>query len=267
MGLLVLAVATVYVLKEDGATGCAEWIRCIQIEPEVTLSALGVLVFWLVMTIMFGRVYCAAVCPVGVLQDIVRWCVVRLPKCVRPKQRTRYKPPFKGRYNMLAVYVVALAVGAAMITLLFFLTPWTLYTSIVRTLELSAMTQRLMGVTVSAAAGMVCGVAGLLTVVSMSLYNGRDLCNEFCPVGAVMMLTLKPFAGRSIVNIDINPDVCTHCMKCEEVCPAHCIEVKTNRIDNDRCVRCFDCLDACTEDAIQYTSRRPQLGNTLGVNG
>ena len=60
-----------------------------------------------VLTLVFGRIYCSVICPLGILQDIFGW----LGKKAR-KNRYTYSPEVRWlRYVMLALMVVALVAG------------------------------------------------------------------------------------------------------------------------------------------------------------
>lgn len=52
------------------------WVARIQVFPLALAGAVGALVTWFGITMLFGRVYCSSVCPMGTLQDIFRTCVI-----------------------------------------------------------------------------------------------------------------------------------------------------------------------------------------------
>ena len=49
------------------------WMAKIQLLPAVLALNFGVIVLLVVLTLLFGRVYCSVICPLGVFQDIVSW--------------------------------------------------------------------------------------------------------------------------------------------------------------------------------------------------
>ena len=56
------------------------WMTKIQFLPAV-LAANAVVVAGLVLlTALFGRVYCSVICPLGILQDIISWMRGKLKK-------------------------------------------------------------------------------------------------------------------------------------------------------------------------------------------
>ena len=83
------------------------WLAKIQFLPAVLALNVGVVAFLVILTLLFGRVYCSVICPLGVFQDIVSWISGK-----RKKNRFRYSPAISWlRYSMLALFIVALLAG------------------------------------------------------------------------------------------------------------------------------------------------------------
>ena len=87
------------------------------------------------------------------------------------------------------------------------------------------------------------------------LRKGRVFCNTVCPVGALLGATTHV----SMLSFDINPDLCIHCGKCEEVCKGRCINSTVSVVDNTRCVTCFNCTAVCPNGAITWRAGRHRL--------
>ena len=49
------------------------WMAKIQFIPAVLALNFGVVAGLLLLTLLFGRVYCSVICPLGVMQDIISW--------------------------------------------------------------------------------------------------------------------------------------------------------------------------------------------------
>lgn len=53
---------------------------------------------------------------------------------------------------------------------------------------------------------------------------------------------------------------CTACMKCFDICPTKCIDIKTKEngnlksltVESSQCITCMLCVDVCPENAIIY---------------
>lgn len=224
-----------------------------QIIPSLLAVTIGVTAIWLLLTFLFGRIYCSTVCPIGTLLDIFIPLRRKIPRLNRP---FRYKPPFSWRWHIPVIYAVCLIVPVIVVPAI--LEPWNIMRNMASTVNPSAAN----GVWTSFGAGAVTGVvAGILSFILLAiaaLFTGRDFCNSVCPVGAGLSL----FNDKTLYHIEIDPDRCTNCMECEYVCKASCIKMAGRYVDNSRCVRCFDCLAVCPEDAIRYQINRNLRHNT-----
>ena len=85
------------------------WLARIQFLPALLAVNVGVVAALVVATLLFGRVYCSVVCPLGVMQDIVSW-ISGLRK--KKQYRFSYSPEKKWlRYGVLGVFIIVLVVG------------------------------------------------------------------------------------------------------------------------------------------------------------
>ena len=108
VSVAVAAVITLlWIEYSDLVLGAMGWIEHTQIIPAgMALSGVTIL-FWLVMTALFGRIYCSMFCPLGVVQDVA----ARLGRMSRKGSRRdyHYSPPMtRLRYCSLAVVAVCL---------------------------------------------------------------------------------------------------------------------------------------------------------------
>ncbi len=214
------------------------------------------------LTVLFGRVYCSALCPLGITQDGIVWVARKLRRAP-----LAYHRPLKVlRYGVLAVTAVLLALG--MMTAVNLLEPYSFFGRILHNLAgpaiaiplsrlVSAGLQTL-GIYVAplspnlepAALVSTAVLFGLLVV--LTIVRGRLYCNSLCPVGALLGLISR----YSRMSVRIDHAKCTRCGRCEAVCPAECIDIGFQTVDQSRCVSCFRCLSACPVDAIRYQGRR-----------
>ena len=49
------------------------WLAKIQFLPALLALNVGVILSLLLLTLLFGRIYCSVICPLGVFQDIIAW--------------------------------------------------------------------------------------------------------------------------------------------------------------------------------------------------
>ena len=66
------------------------WMAKIQFIPAVLALNLAIIVLLVVLTLVFGRVYCSVICPLGIFQDIVSWINGKRGK--KQKNRFSYSP-------------------------------------------------------------------------------------------------------------------------------------------------------------------------------
>ena len=79
----------------------------IQFLPAVMALNFGVIVVLILLTLIFGRMYCSVICPLGVFQDAVSHI-----HGLKKKNRFKFRKEIKWlRYGVWALFVVALAVG------------------------------------------------------------------------------------------------------------------------------------------------------------
>lgn len=241
IAVTVLAVMTAGLCGAGGWLGAlSDRLDALQIAGAAAGGALVWLLFWAIVTLLFGRVYCSTVCPAGTCLDIV--CRIRARRIKGPLTQFGVARGYPNlRLLVLLVYIEAVALGASAVT------NW---------LDPVADFGRLFSVwgTVS-----LSGIAGAMIVlvagVATAWRDGRLLCNSICPAGAA----LGGISSVALMGFDINPDLCTHCGTCERGCKSRCINSDRCLIDNSRCVACFDCAASCPNNAIRWTANRHRL--------
>lgn len=241
----------------------AGFLTRIQFIPAALSFSVATIVAILIGTLIFGRIYCSILCPLGVLMDIC----ARLPRLGKHSSRKDYhyaEPLTKVRNLSLTVVVISIFLGISII--LSFIDPYSIYSRfcvyVVKPVWI-AIGNLFSSVPVKFAAASATGIAVALGFVVLigwvASRRGRLYCNTLCPVGT----TLGYVSKYSIFRIDINTDKCIQCRKCEHVCKSQCIDLISHVVDMSRCVICFDCLPVCPNDAIHFTSSRHQLSYPL----
>jgi ferredoxin len=237
-------------------------------------GAIAIALAVLLLTAMFGRVYCACLCPLGAMQD----GLIRAGKAARAlmgrraesgRASSRGYRPARAPFHAGAFVLAAGAAVAGSTILLGLLEPFSAFGKIgaglLRPLAdlanngLAALSGAVGSfavatVTVSWAwARALVGSAALLLVGSISVSSGRLYCNALCPAGAL----LRAASFRPWFGLRIDSSECSRCGACERVCRASCARPAGAGIDEDRCVRCFDCVSACPSGAIRFGRARP----------
>lgn len=253
LAILFFVAAVVYLFCGPHVNPMAEVSEKVQIIPSIAAVTIGATLVWLLITFLFGRVYCSTVCPIGTLQDMA----IPLRRKFHRKKSFRWKPGVKIRYHVAGVYMICLLAGIAGVP--FLIEPWNIMRNIASVARPEAVETTWMTLSIGVSAGVGAGIVSFLCLFIAGFLFGRDFCNIICPIGTGMGLLNQ----ATLYHIEIDPDKCSGCLKCEEVCPSSCVKVVSRYIDNARCVRCFDCLAVCGDDAIHFQKNRNRRGTPL----
>ena len=186
-------------------------------------GALATVLILIALTWLFGRFYCACLCPLGIWQDL--WGFVSR----RAGRRAKDLPVL--RYLVGGIVFGALAGGWALGFAL--LDP---YSNFGR------------GVAGRAALG---GLIPLAVTALLAVWKKRIFCTAVCPAGTLLGL----FGRFGLFKIRFT-DKCVKCGLCVKSCPAGCIDLASGTIDNEWCVRCMNCLGVCKVSGVAFTARR-----------
>ena len=156
----------------------------------IPLTALLFFLIPLVFALLFGRVFCAGVCPLGAIQELTGILPVKLPKTV---ESIMAAIPF--------VYL-ALAVLFSALQSEFIICRYDPFVGIFR---------------LDASYTMI--IFGVLLLIA-GVFINRPYCRYLCPYGVLLSLFSR-FAGK---HLTITPAECTNCRLCEEdACPYNAI--------------------------------------------
>lgn len=191
-GLLVLAVVSLLWLG-FWRQGCVCAIGAIQNMAlavadgsyRVPLSVIVIFTVPVLLAMFYGRGFCAAVCPLGAVQELV---------ALRPVQVPEWLDHALGlfAYLYLGAAIVLAAGGAA-----FLICEYDPFVGFFR-----------LGGTANM---LVLGVCFLV----IGVFVGRPYCRFFCPLGALFRM-VAPLSAR---RVRIAPDECIKCRLCEDACP------------------------------------------------
>lgn len=247
------------------------WMAKIQLFPAVMALNVAVLVALAVLTLLFGRVYCSVICPLGVFQDVVSWLSARRKG---KKRRFSYSRPL----TWLRIAVLVIFVALAFFGLAGILDPYSAYGRMAQGFLapvyiwgnnlLAYMAERAGSyafyereVWLRALPTLVLAGVTFAVLVVLAWRGGRTYCNTVCPVGTVL-----GFLSRfSLFKPVIDTGKCRNCSLCSRACKASCIDIKNHKIDYSRCVACMDCVDACKSDALHYKLRRKAKAQTVSA--
>jgi polyferredoxin len=239
------------------------WLSKIQFLPAVMALNVIVVVALIVLTLVFGRIYCSIICPLGVFQDV-------LARFHRKKNKYGYSKEVKWlRYPVLVVFVVAAVTGIG--SLFQLLAPYSAYGRIATMIFqpiwkagnnlLAMVAERMESYTfysvdtwMRSLPVLLIAAITLVVLFILAWRGGRTYCNTICPVGTILSF----FARFSWLKIKFDADKCKNCSLCSKNCKAACIDFKTHTVDYSRCVVCGNCIDSCKFGALKYSGGASQ---------
>jgi len=174
----------------------------------VPLVVLGFFLLPLVATLLVGRTFCAAVCPLGAIQDLV---------AVRPVRVPRWLDHGLGllAYVYLGAAVLFAATGAA-----FLICEYDPFVSLFRLIPLGRAES-----TMDAFPGSLVMLGVGAAVLGLGLFVARPYCRWVCPYGALLRI-LSRFSWK---HVTITPEECIQCRLCEDACPVGAIQKPTDQ--------------------------------------
>jgi polyferredoxin len=202
--------------------------------PNLWISLVLRICIFLGLTLVFGRIFCGYVCPLGAIQE--------LTSMIRFKPKLNYSRTYKKRKDFLrwgffAIYAISsiilgLATSLFMNPINGFLIFWTPF-------------------------NLAIFVAFLvfLAVIFISIFSYRLYCRFFCPFGALAALL-----GR-ISQLKIRrTKYCNECGICEKICPTlEGFEYSTK----GECYYCNRCIDFCTNEMFIDNAKIAQINRLL----
>lgn len=250
------------------------WMAKMQFLPAVLAGNLAVILFLVVLTLLFGRIYCSVICPLGVFQDVISW--------IRNRQKKkRYRFSYSAerrwlRYTVLVIFMISLIAGIGSVVAL--LAPYSAYGRIVSNLfapfyqwgnnALAYLAERADSYAFyetevwikSLPTFLIALLTGIVLIV-LAWRNGRTYCNTICPVGTVLSFLSRFSLFRPVIDTE----KCKDCGLCARQCKASCIDLQHHRIDYSRCVVCMDCIDTCKHHALHYRRRKKESSASISA--
>lgn len=174
------------------------------------LPLLLIVVFTIVTTLFWGRVFCSSLCPFGALQDFITRIMPK--KWQRELPQAIHDKALYIKYGILALLVVT-ALAFSDLSLFQYFEPFGTIFYISRSMVLWAI---------------------LAVFLLASMFISRFYCRYACPLGAALGVTsfLSPFRIKRVPQCEV-------CKVCEKNCPTGAI--RGHEIDFKECVRCDIC--------------------------
>lgn len=210
----------------------------------VLLATLIFVLFFLLITVVLGRVWCGWLCPQTTLSDVAEWLARRLGLTVRHNKvhgALAKKILLQGIYLSLALLVAS--------NLLWYFIPPRLFFA------------RLFSLDLHPAAWVTFIVTGLLVYLDLAVVR-RLMCSDFCPYGR-FQTALVDRATLTLHLPETEREQCINCESCVRICP---MEIDIRQGYQVECTNCGRCLDACRK--VMAKQKKPGLIRyTFGQHG
>lgn len=179
-------------------------------------------------TLVFGRLFCGWICPVGFLSD--------LAGLAGKLSKSGMKAQDRFGYLQFGALAAVLLLSAFTLDVLAIADPLVIF-------------QRSLYMVLAGAGVPVV----LLLIVAASLAASRFWCRALCPLGGLLgVLSLASPFGRRL------DDKCISCGKCHRSCPMGAVS-KENQWDATACTKCLKCEAVCPNGSISFSPSLPRV--------
>lgn len=193
----------------------------------ITMSVISYLLTYVVLAVLFGRMFCGFICPMGFMQDIL-WKV----SDILHVEKFSRKEKFMKIINVCKYLFLLCFFGLTFIGLNF----CNFCPAVITLTGLSGFRTHL-------TVGYFLGVIAMI----LSFFMRRFWCN-ICPMGYLVGL----FHKICLFRIKKDCTACTMCAACYESCPMRIktiyTENKKEDVTTSECIFCGECIRKCPEN-------------------
>lgn len=196
------------------------------------LPLLLIIVFTVVTTLFWGRVFCSSLCPFGALQDFITRVVPK--NWQRPVPQAIHDIAIYFKYGVLA-FLIVMALAYSELSLFQYFEPF--------------------GTAFYFSQSIVLWII-LALILAAALFVPRFYCRYACPLGAALGVTalISPWRIKRV-------EQCQICKVCEHACPTGAI--RGEKIDFKECVRCDVCERKLIDQAGTCKHSVPELKDRI----
>lgn len=202
------------------------------IQLDVSVFYIDILVLFLLLSLLFGRLYCSLICPIGFLQEIILF--------FRLKKSNKYLKNNYLKYIFTSILWGSFIGGS--VFLLKYFEPSIIFSSV---FSLSFF-----------------AFVFILLILFGAFFFHRSFCRNICPIGIVLGLISR----ISLFKIYIEKEHCIDCKRCEQNCPVSCVNVENSYIDNENCIKCLKCINECPVNAMKYSIKYKDNNKKFDIN-
>ncbi|MBW2613040.1 MAG: 4Fe-4S binding protein [Deltaproteobacteria bacterium] len=262
------------------------WITSL-ISGHVLIKGFGWSLAVLILTLVFGRVFCGFICPLGTLHHLVSYFRPALTgrRLIKANQKTNSRKikyfililllvsalfglNFSGILDPIAFFYRSLALavlpgaGIGIKEIFDFLARTDIKVLNYLSYTAEVLVSPVFGYGYQAfKTGWLIGTIFLL-ILFLNRIRPRFWCRTLCPLGALLGI----FSRFSILGLSKKTDLCTQCDRCKKVCAGAAGPIPGDAWQKSECLMCLNCHNTCPEDAVAFKLRSPfgDAGTDMG---
>ncbi len=189
-------------------------------------------VLTIALTLVFGRVWCGWICPLGAIFELFG-----------PKG-TRKMPGWMRGVKYIILFTIFVLALFGSLAFMYFDPITILIRGIADPISVAQSIISNPGLRVATLLAML----PLLFALGINLIEKRFWCRYLCPLGAIIGLGSK----FSFFRRRVNEMSCVKCGDCAKTCPMGAINPETIQHDPAECIMCMDCAAPCPKTAITF---------------
>ncbi|MBS0012345.1 MAG: 4Fe-4S binding protein [Desulfobacterales bacterium] len=230
----------------------------------------------LASAILFGRIFCGYICPMGTTIDVADKSFA--PD--RKHQSPAYAPSKRLKYYMLAFMAGSALLG---VTFVYWAAPLSLitrfYALVIYPVIYMIADQAVTAFYPAASrldwrflmflemdpprfATAIFVLLFFAAVFAAAKISPRFWCRYLCPSGAMLALAAK----KPVIRRQVSDD-CNHCGKCVRNCPMAAIDPESpEKTRHEECIVCRQCKEICPEKAVAFSAsgkKNPQESDSI----
>lgn len=197
---------------------------------RIFISSFILLGIFLVATFILGRVFCGYFCPLGAIQEGLRFIGRKLGF-----EKDLELPLWLDKYLRYVKYIsLALVVYFSFSLNDLIFREYGPYNALMHLGE--EFDEKIVGYSI------------LIGIVIISLFTKNWWCRYFCPLGAF----LAPWKRIGAFRIKRNAKTCISCGLCDTNCPAGLQIKNVDEVKSGDCISCGKCVGHCPENSLSY---------------
>ena len=249
------------------------------------------MMFWslvvVAISVLFGRFFCAWVCPMGTLNHLSSFVPGR--KKAANIKRNGYDNRQRFKYYLVLGVLIAAAFGLQLTGWLdpfsvlirsFGLAVYPVFNFLIRSAVYPLLALDWPWLTPIVAdfysfmrahvlsfeqpyfyQGVLIGLI-FTAILLLNTLRRRFWCRYLCPLGALL-----GFLSRfSLLKLKVDENKCTHCNACKANCEGACEPQSTESWIRSECLPCYNCVESCPSGAVKLTLTLPKLKGEAKVD-